>query len=266
LISGIFRVDHYFFKWYGAWGRKQLNCFTHFFVQNAESALLLESIGYKNASITGDTRFDRVFDICKNAKQYNLIDIFKGDRKILIAGSTWLNDEQLLSTLNITTLNIKLIIAPHEINEVHILSLETLFSKNQNIDLLRFSKANEHNIKYANVLIIDSIGLLSSLYQYGTIAYIGGGFGKGIHNILEAATFGLPVIFGPHYKKFAEAVELINQQGAFSINDANSLNKQLTFLLNDNNYSAASSICKKYVEANTGATDRILTKISMVTV
>jgi 3-deoxy-D-manno-octulosonic-acid transferase len=263
LVSGIFRPNHYFFKWYGAWGKKQLSCFTHFFVQNEASKKLLNAIGYNNTTITGDTRFDRVFEICNNVKSVPHLADFKKNTKIIVAGSTWKQDEELLSTLDFKSLDFKLIIAPHEVNEAHIQSIESMFEGISDINTLRYSKANEHNIKSTNVLIIDSIGLLSSLYQYGEIAYIGGGFGKGIHNILEAATFGLPVIFGPNYQKFAEAVELIKLQGASSINNVNELQHQVNKLTQTAVYQNTSSACKSYILENVGATDKILSQIKL---
>jgi 3-deoxy-D-manno-octulosonic-acid transferase len=261
LISGIFRENHYFFKWYGRWFRKQLSCFTHFYLQNESSEKLLNSIGYTNTTIAGDTRFDRVFEISKNVKTIPLIEKFKQGKNILIAGSTWPEDEQLLSTFNFLTFNFGLIIAPHEINEAHIKSIEDLFSKDPNHICLRYSQANEQNIGNVTILIIDNIGMLSSLYQYGTIAYIGGGFGKGIHNILEAATFGLPVIFGPNYQKFSEAVALINLGGAFAIANKNEFSKCFSSIISPENLKTASTSSQRYISSNVGATDKILSTL-----
>lgn len=262
LISGIFRENHYFFKWYGKWARQQLSCFTHFYLQNKLSEKLLNTIGYTNTTVAGDTRFDRVFEISKSVKKIPLIEQFKQGKNILIAGSTWLDDERILSTLDFKTLNFGLIIAPHEINEEHIQAIEELFSKSSAVRCLRYSKANELNITKATVLIIDNIGMLSSIYQYGTIAYIGGGFGKGIHNILEAATFGLPIIFGPNYQKFSEAVELIKLGGAFTITTNKEFEDNFTSLTYPEKLSSASAISRGYISSNTGATDKILNSIS----
>ena len=260
LVSGIFRKKQYFFKWYGAWGRKQLSCFTHFFVQNTESQHLLESIGYKNATIAGDTRFDRVFEICNNVKSIPYIENFRNNKQLIIAGSTWLKDEELLSTLDFIALNLKLIIAPHEVNETHIKSIESIFNK---LICMRYSMASEKNINTADILIIDSIGILSSLYQYGEIAYIGGGFGKGIHNILEASTFGLPVLFGPNYHKFSEALDLIKLNGAMCVNNKDELKKQVTTLTQKDIYKNASSASKNYILSNIGATEKIISAIRL---
>jgi len=258
LVSGIFRKDHYFFKFYGYWFRKQLNSFTYFFLQNENSEKLLNSIGYKNCLVTGDTRFDRVSGIAKNVRSFPLISQFKQHHSLLIAGSTWPHDEKIISewyaNTAFQTQRFKIIIAPHEISEGRISSIQSNFKGK----ILKFSQANEQNINDADILIIDNIGMLSSLYQYGTIAFIGGGFGKGIHNILEAATFALPVIFGPNYHKFTEAKELIHFGGAFSISDVHEFEKTMILLNDEEVIRTASHISKNYVESRVGATDKIV--------
>ena len=261
LVSGIFRENHHFFKSTGAWFRKQLSSFTHFFLQDEKSVEMLNSIGCTNTTLCGDTRFDRVFEVSKNAKQLDLVKLFVEDKKVMIVGSSWLEDEKIIANYftnpKSQILNYKIIIAPHEINEKHLVSIEGQFSST----CLRYSKATEKNISEAQVLIIDNIGMLSSLYQYGTIAFIGGGFGKGIHNILEAATFGLPVIFGPNYHKFVEAKELIKLGGAFSIKDVSEFEKTMALLSDEQVLKTASQISKMYVQGRIGATDKILSKI-----
>lgn len=255
LVSGILHNDHYFFKWYGSYFRKQLNCFTHFFMQDEISKKLLEQNGYNNVSISGDTRFDRVFELKSKAKKIDTIEKFKGRSRLLIAGSTWEEDEKVLKKLSVIgyEFSSKLIIVPHEVHESHIKSIEEKFS---DYSLIRFSAANNSNVSDKQVLIIDSIGLLSSIYQYGFIAFIGGGFTKGIHNILEAATFGLPVFFGPNYTKFKEANDLIKLKGAFCIKKSDEVNKRLAQLFNDSEeYERTSIISSKYVKDNKGATD-----------
>ena len=237
-------------------------------MQDEKSVELLNSIGYKNTTLCGDTRFDRVFEVSKNAKQIDLVKQFVEDKKAIIVGSSWLEDEKIISTYFtnpksfvtqsvVEGLNLKIILAPHEIDEKHLSSIEEEFSGM----CLRYSKANENNVKEAKVLIIDNIGMLSSLYQYGAIAFIGGGFGKGIHNILEAATFGLPVIFGPNYHKFVEAKELIKLGGAFSINDISEFEKTMSLLSDEQVLKTASQISRMYVQGRVGATDKILAKI-----
>lgn len=255
LVSGIFRENHHFFNSTGGWFRKQLIAFTHFFLQDEKSVELLNSIGYTNATLCGDTRFDRVLEVAKNAKQIDLVKQFVGNHKTIIVGSSWLEDEKIVQSLKLESL--KLIIAPHEIDEKRLSSIEAQFLGKT----LRYSKANENNVEEAEVLIIDNIGMLSSLYQYGSIAFIGGGFGKGIHNILEAATFGLPVIFGPNYHKFAEAKELIKLGGAFAINDVSEFEKTMSLLSDEQVLKTASQISKMYVQGRVGATDKILAKI-----
>jgi 3-deoxy-D-manno-octulosonic-acid transferase len=260
LVSGIFRENHYFFKWYSAWFRKQLNCFTHFYLQDEKSVELINAIGYINATVTGDTRFDRVADIAKNVKSFPLIEQFKQEKKVLICGSTWKEDEKIISDCSLHIADYKLIIAPHEIDDTRINSIIQLFS---NSTIVRYSQANPENVKTADILIIDNIGMLSSLYQYGTIAYIGGGFGKGIHNILEAATFGLPVIFGSNYYKFNEAKELIHLGGAFSISNNEDFEATVKLLGDKMVLQTASHIAKYYVQSRVGATDKILNSISL---
>jgi 3-deoxy-D-manno-octulosonic-acid transferase len=264
LVSGIFREEHYFFKFYGSWFRKQLSCFNCFFVQDKHSLELLNTIGINNVVVSGDTRFDRVAEISKNTTSFPLMELFIQNSSVFIGGSTWPEDERLISEFvgmpDFKKLNCKLIIAPHEIQEDHIQSVIREFSS---FSVLRFSDANEQNVKEANVLIIDNIGMLSSLYQYGTIAFIGGGFGKGIHNILEPAALGLPVIFGPKYGKFKEAKELINAGGAFSVSDANELNRTISLLQNSEVLKTTSYISKHYVEIRVGATTIILNSIDL---
>ncbi len=258
LICGIFRKDHYFFKNYGAWFRKQLNAFTHFYLQDESSLNSLNSIGYNNATIAGDTRFDRVFEISKSVKQIDIVGQFVTDKKVFIAGSTWEEDIKIISKFNFKNEGFKLIVASHEIDESSIQSTTQQFN---NSTTVRFSQANEQNIKTADVLIIDNIGMLSSLYQYGTIAFIGGGFGKNIHNILEPATFGLPIIFGPKYHNFIEANELIQLGGAFSVSSSEELKKTVKLLSKPDALNKAAFTSKNYVLSHIGATDKILRSI-----
>jgi 3-deoxy-D-manno-octulosonic-acid transferase len=256
LISAIFRKEQLFFKWYGGWYRKLLNCFTHIFVQNEESFKLLNSISIKHVSVAGDTRFDRVFEIASNAKIINVAAEFSQDHRVIVIGSAWsLDEEILIPYINKSAEKIKFIIAPHEISESSLSRTE----KNILIPLVRFSKANESDLKKARVLLIDNVGMLSSLYQYGNIAYVGGGFGKGIHNILEAAVFGLPVFFGHNYQRFSEAVDLISEKGAFSVNSYYELEEKFNELFENDAYcQKISNISKKFVENRIGATYKIL--------
>lgn len=254
LISGIFRKDHYFFKRYAFWFRKQLGAFDHFYLQDELSGKLLRSIGYKNSTVAGDTRFDRVSEISKNVKRIPLIESFKQQQPVFIAGSTWEPDEELLTGIDFAEQGFKLIIAPHEISDIRIQNLVSRFAKNA----IRYSLATEETIAKANVLIIDNIGMLSSIYQYGTVALIGGGFGKGIHNILEATAFGLPVIFGPNYKKFEEAKELVHLRGAFVVTNKNELQSIIQLLTHSPAGLLAEATAKRYIQHHVGATKTIL--------
>ena len=256
VISSIFRPGQVFFKWYGGLHRKMLSFVDHFFVQDAASKELLQTIGVTNAEISGDTRFDRVWENAQHPKELSVIAAFKSTHKLFIAGSTWPEDEALVATLVSDYADWKFIIAPHEISEEKINKLISLLPLNS---VVRYSQIAEH-LSLANyqTLIIDNIGMLSSLYQYAEIAYIGGGFGVGIHNTLEAAAFGLPVIFGPNYEKFREAKELVAIKGGFSINDEPELKSTVAYLTEDIvQYEATCKKVKAYVQENTGATKTI---------
>jgi len=260
IISAIFRKEQHFFKWYGAWFRSMLGKITYLFVQNQESLDLLQSIQLKNVIIGGDTRFDRVYTISKQTKAFPLIQKFTGKQNVLLAGSTWPPDENIINQLGRGNSKIKIIIAPHEVHEERIRSILKLFDTKNTI---RYSVADEKSIESAEVLVIDQIGILSGLYQYCKVAYIGGGFGYGIHNILEAVTFGKPVIFGPNFQKFKEAIDLINLGGAFSVSNETNLSLVYSNLVDSNQYyNDVSLICKAFIEENRGATDTILKKLS----
>jgi len=267
IVSGIFREEQHFFKWYGSWFRKILEMITSFFVQNNESKELLNFIGLENVEISGDTRFDRVFEIAQNKKSFPLVEVFKHDSDIFLGGSTWPADEELIiSLINKKEEKLKFIIAPHEVHKERIRSLKEKFPK----DVLLFSdlvsdNVKKEEIKNSNILVIDSIGILYHLYQYAKFAYIGGGFGVGIHNILEAVTFGKPVFFGPKYKKFQEANDLINLGGAFCVhNNSELIDNVEDFLKNTEKYDRCSRICSNYILDKKGATEVILKKTESV--
>lgn len=254
MISAIFRPNQSFFKWYGILQRQMLRAVTHFFVQNEESKRLLESISINNVSIAGDTRFDRVFENASQPKIFDSVKAFVSSDKILVAGSTWPEDEKLLAQLMGNYPTWKLIIAPHEVNQARIHSLEQLFNKN-----VLYSTVGPNGPKSnPRVLIIDTIGMLSSLYQYGQVAYVGGGFGSGIHNTLEAAAFGVPIIFGPKYDKFQEAKDMINIEAAFSIKNLTGLNTAFKELQNPIFLNSSSTAAKNYVSSHIGTTDTIV--------
>ncbi|MBT6964644.1 MAG: 3-deoxy-D-manno-octulosonic acid transferase [Flavobacteriales bacterium] len=242
-VSAIFRDGQAFFKY--NWFANQLKNITHFFVQDKTSADLLKSIGLTNHTISGDSRFDSVLSTTQNPKSFPLIKQFCKTKPTIICGSTWLKDETLLSQFIKENPQYNYIIAPHEIHHISHLQKQT--------GAQLFSTSNTENINSNNVLIIDSIGILSSIYQYANIAYIGGGFGSGIHNILEAITFGLPVIFGPNYQKFNEATKLIALGGAKSISNYTELTLAIDSFANFNQ-----TIATNYIKNSSGATETII--------
>lgn len=262
VVSAIFRPDQYFFKSYGKWFAEQLARVSHFFVQNQASCILLNSLGYKNYTLCGDTRFDRVFEISQNKKSFPIIEAFceaNKDFKIWVIGSSWHPDELLFVSLIAKEKGIRLIIAPHEIDEFHLHQVELLFASQR---VIFYTSATVESVTNADILIIDTMGMLSQIYQYAHIAYVGGGFGAGIHNILEAAAYSIPVVFGPRYQKFDEAVSLIASGGAFSINNSRELLDIAQKLMNNNDeYQKVSAACSVFVKQNIGATDKILTHI-----
>lgn len=294
VISAIFRPNQVFFKSYGAFFRKTLSFVTHFFVQNQESIDLLKSIGLLNASISGDTRFDRVLKVANDAKDLPLIADFVGGKDTLVAGSTWPPDLQLLSAFHQAHKRWRIIIAPHDINAQSIKDTLELFpdallysqlkakenvSKNEDatseesdrrlkeeifLSRERFPALKQEGAssklspKTPKVLIIDNVGMLSSLYRYGEVTYIGGGFGKGIHNTLEAAAYGRPVIFGPRYEKFQEAKDLIDVVAAFSVSNEKDLIWVMERLMDEDFRINVDGAAKEYVYFNAGATERII--------
>jgi 3-deoxy-D-manno-octulosonic-acid transferase len=259
IVSAILRPDQVFFKWYASFYKRALRCFTHFFVQNEASASLLKENGFDNYTICGDTRFDRVNETALDSPRNEIIEAFKGDKNILIAGSTWEPDEKiLLNFLQYLPSNWKLIIAPHEVNEEHIQK----FSNKLLDSYALYTETDTKDVSSAKVLIINTIGILSSTYSYGNIAYIGGGFGKGIHNILEAATFSLPLIFGPNYKKFQEAIDLIEKEAAASISSYSDFEALMNNWLSDSKIiEKKGKASKSYISKNLGATTKILEHI-----
>jgi 3-deoxy-D-manno-octulosonic-acid transferase len=256
LISGIFRPQQHFFKWYGAWFRKRLTSFSHFFVQNQASLELLQSIGYQNASLSGDTRFDRVIEIAEQKKQFSYLSSFAKNSKVMIIGSNWPSDDELLLPfINKEAKGYKFVIAPHNVNPAQ---LNTLDEKLK-LSTIRYSAITQQtDLSRIQVMIIDSVGFLSHLYQYGHIAYIGGGFGANVHNILEAATYGLPTIFGPNYHKFEECKALVFRKGAFSIRNGATLLVIFNQLQEQEFYTKASLAATTYVKEQSGGTAIIL--------
>jgi 3-deoxy-D-manno-octulosonic-acid transferase len=253
LISGIFRPKQVFFKKYGGFYRNILKNVTYFFVQNEESVDLLNGIGITQAQVAGDTRFDRVFESAEHPLTIQEVKDFCAGHRVFLGGSTWPADEQLLAGIANENLDWKFILAPHEIHEEHLGQIQKLFPQ-----ALRYSKLKTHKELNAQVLIIDNIGMLSALYQYADVAYIGGGFGVGIHNTLEAAAFGKPVLFGPNYHKFQEAKDLLQLGAAISISNALELKKGFEQLKGN---STAGSLARSYVADHKGATETIYQEI-----
>lgn len=257
LVSAIFRKNQPFFKWYGGFFRSTLHYVKHFFVQNQESAILLKQIGIDKVTLTGDTRFDRVANLSLKERNIDIVSTFVSDHKILVAGSTWLPDEELLMSLRQVYPEWKLIIAPHMIDAAHLREVDNRFK-----DSVRFSVLNAgasfEKTEEPYVLIIDNIGMLSYLYGYADLAYIGGGFGVGIHNILEAATYGVPVVFGPEYHKFQEAKDLIAAKAAFSIHNLQDFVEVFEKFQDENARQKAGERASGYVQQQAGATKKIM--------
>lgn len=256
MVSAIFRKNQPFFHWYGTLHRKMLNCFTHFFVQDEKSKSLLQSIHVNNVTAAGDTRIDRVISIAENFQPIEEIKSFCGKQDVLVAGSTWPDDEKIIQTATTVFPDLKLVIAPHEIDKQHLDNLKELFPGSIFFSQLATDKSLLINQNY---LIIDNIGMLSKLYSYATITYVGGGFDKGIHNVLEAAVYGKPVIFGPRFKKFKEAVDLRNSGAGFSINNKEELETTIRLFLTDKKaYADSCESARSYVFKNKGSTEKII--------
>ncbi|PAM91883.1 3-deoxy-D-manno-octulosonic acid transferase [Flavobacterium sp. IR1] len=260
LISGIFRDNQMFFKWYGGFYRKALNAFTYFFLQNESSKQKIEALGFNNVIVSGDTRFDRVNAILERDNSLDYIESFKNNQTTIIIGSSWPKDESLLiDYINQAPDDVKFIIAPHNIKGEQISNLRTQITKSS----VLFSEKENQNLKVYNVFIIDTVGILTKIYSYGTIAYVGGGFGNpGVHNILEPATFGIPIIIGPNYSNFAEAVQLVALGGCTVISNKEELKESLDLLITDTNLLLKKGqICKSYIQDNKGATNTIMQQV-----
>ncbi|WP_455077443.1 3-deoxy-D-manno-octulosonic acid transferase [Prevotella histicola] len=265
-VSSIFRPDQVFFKWYGRGYGRVLKCFTRFFVQNEESKKLLESIGIHDTMVVGDTRFDRVLQIKEASKQLPIVERFvKGtpedQKKVFVAGSSWQPDEEIFLKYFNNHRDWKLIVAPHVIGEDH---LKFIFSLIKDKKVVRYTQATEDNVAEADVLIIDCFGLLSSVYHYGDVAYVGGGFGVGIHNVLEAAVWGMPVLFGPNNKHFAEAQGLLQSGGGIEIEDYETFSLIMSQLSDGSAYyDTCGQEAGAFVQSLAGATKKVLSSVKL---
>lgn len=257
LISGIFRENQAFFKWYGGFYRKALQTFDYFFVQNENSKKLAESIGFTNVTVSGDTRFDRVFAISERNNHLDFVEQFKGNDLLFVAGSTWEADEKLLvEYINKTNNKAKFILAPHNIKPEQISNLKSQINK----PVILFSGKETKNLSDFDVMIVDIIGLLTKIYSYADLAYVGGGFGNpGVHNVLEPAVFGIPIVIGENYSHFAEATKLVNLGGVLSVKNQTELNTTLDKLFQNRNFSSEiGKICSDFVLNQKGATQVIM--------
>lgn len=265
-VSSIFRPDQVFFKWYGRGYGRVLKCFTRFFVQNEESKKLLESIGIHDTMVVGDTRFDRVLQIKEASKLLPIVERFvKGTpedpKKVFVAGSSWQPDEEIFLKYFNNHRDWKLIVAPHVIGEDH---LKFIFSLIKDKKVVRYTQATEGNVADADVLIIDCFGLLSSVYHYGDVAYVGGGFGVGIHNVLEAAVWGMPVLFGPNNKHFVEAQGMLQSGGGIEIEDYETFSLIMSQLSDDSAYyDTCGQEAGAFVQSLAGATKKVLSSVKL---
>ena len=261
-VSSIFRPDQIFFQWYGRQYGRVLKCFTHFFVQNMESKALLAKLGITDVDVVGDTRFDRVLQIKEASKQLPIVEQFTAHaQKVFVAGSSWLPDEEIFIKYFDIHKDWKLIIAPHVISDEH---LSQIFELLKGRRVVRYTEATEENVKDAEVLIIDCFGLLSSIYHYGTVSYVGGGFGVGIHNVLEAAVWDIPVVFGPNNKHFQEAQGLMLVQGGFEIKDYQSFRDLMMRFETDAFFlQNAGENAGAFVKSRAGATAKVMENVSL---
>ncbi|HSD08823.1 3-deoxy-D-manno-octulosonic acid transferase [Flavobacterium sp.] len=261
LVSGIFRENQTFFKWYGGFYRNALETFTHFFVQNENSKKLITQLGKNNVTVSGDTRFDRVVAILEKDNTLDFISEFKNNKTTIVIGSSWPKDESLLvQYINSCSLDVKFIIAPHNIKTEQIQQLQNSITKKT----VLFSAKENQDLSQYDVFIIDTIGILTKIYSYGDIAYVGGGFGNpGVHNLLEPATFGIPIIIGPNFSHFDEAIKLVDNKGCISINNLKELQTAFTMLIEDTQLRLQKGkICADFVQKNKGATNSILNQIT----
>lgn len=258
-LSVIFRPSQHFFQWWGRWFRNRLHKITFFFVQDELSAELLKKAGIHQVEVAGDTRFDRVMALSKKVRKFPQIELFKQSATMIAGGSTWPVDEDLLlEVLKNTSRDVKLLLAPHLVDDNHIVSIQKKFSAFNPVLFTNMSDVIDEN---SRVLVVNTIGFLSQLYPYTDLAYIGGGFGVGIHNLPEAAAYGIPVVFGPNHQRFKEAVDLKNKGGGYAISSEKEGVEVISNLLNnDDERKAAGEIAQNYIRQHTGATSKVVKK------
>lgn len=255
MVSSVFRKDQIFFKPYGAWTRNALRRISHFFVQNEESLALLGSIGVENKSLSGDTRFDRVWAASREKREFPLVERFLGGRKCLMAGSTWPFDDRLLKNILPAFPDLKFVVVPHHVDEANIGRIVDLFEHRATL----YTRGEDQDLESVQVLVVDTIGMLTYLYRLADITYVGDGFGAGIHSVLEPAAFGMPIFFGPNYRDFQEAVDLVERGGAFAVRDQEELVQGIRRFADDENARGkAGRICRDYIEEKRGATERVM--------
>lgn len=260
LVSGVFRKEQLFFKWYGTTHKKMLGFFTHYFLQNKSSEKLLNQLGYKNITITGDTRIDRVYENSLKPAKLPLIEKFRGNNKVIVTGSSWEQEEKIICDyIKSSDKEFKYIIAPHDVSIKRIKSIEKLLDES---NYIKYSEANDENIVQYTILIIDNIGILANTYHYTDIAFIGGGFKGALHNVLEPASFGNVVLFGKKHSKFHEAEELLSNHAAFEISYTDDLIAVVNHLLIENNLEQTQTAAKKYIKNGIGASDKIIEVIN----
>lgn len=259
-VSSIFRKNQVFFRWYGGKYFKVLTRFTHLFVQNEVSKELLATLNIRNVDVVGDTRFDRVIEIFEQAKQLPLVEQFKKNSMVMVAGSSWQPDEDIFIRYFNEHPEMKLIIAPHVIGESHLTEIIGKLKR----PYVRYTQATPKNVEQADCLIIDCFGLLSSIYRYGEIAYVGGGFGVGIHNVLEAAVYGIPVLFGPNNQRFQEARQLLETKGCFEIHNYEEFKEKMDRLMTDAPYlEKCGKLSGDYVKQHAGASDKVMKAVRL---
>lgn len=259
-VSSIFRKNQVFFRWYGGKYFKVLTRFTHLFVQNEVSKELLATLNIRNVDVVGDTRFDRVIEIFEQAKQLPLVEQFKKNSMVMVAGSSWQPDEDIFIRYFNEHPEMKLIIAPHVIGESHLTEIIGKLKR----PYVRYTQATPENVELADCLIIDCFGLLSSIYRYGEIAYVGGGFGVGIHNVLEAAVYGIPVLFGPNNQRFQEARQLLETKGCFEIHNYEEFKEKMDRLMTDAPYlEKCGKLSGDYVKQHAGASDKVMKAVRL---